>query len=406
MSYFKIYIITSNYNIINYRALKLLELRNQFDITLICRKAKNENSSRDNVVLIKSSRNYFSIFKKLKLKNISFYLNKRFFFPSPGILYAKNVIRYLKKVINNNKNTRYIIITICPPHDIGIIGYTLKKKFPFIKWLNDLQDLWTPDEYYFNRLTDKNKIKAIKIEKKLFETADKTILTNEISEDFCLRQFHLQKDKLKYIYHPFESFSFKTENNREELIHRIKNKGALQLAFVGVLFKEPKVPGKLLLTELSRFVEIYNWPLTLNLFGSSLPLESKNQKLGRLTINEYQRLSHSDAFKLASESDFLILLLGDVPNAKIIMHGKYPHCLTIGNLILAIVPSGSFIHKSVLKTNSGFFIDINSDLAKSLYDLLISLDRNKLPERNTNEIEKFNLIEFKRAWIELINEFN
>ena len=176
------------------------------------------------------------------------------------------------------------------------------------------------------------------------------------------------------------------------------------MAFVGGLFKEPKVPGLLLLKELNRFVELYDWTLNMNVIGSIVPLEFMNNSYEKLKIRENLKLSHFDAYKLAAESDFLILLLGNIPDAKLIMHGKYSHYLSLGNPILAFVPEGSFIQRSINLTNSGFFVDINSDIAESLNNIFVSIAKNGLPERNLKEIENFSDDNFKKSWVNLIEE--
>ena len=115
-------------------------------------------------------------------------------------------------------------------------------------------------------------------------------------------------------------------------------------------------------------------------------------------------MPHQEAFITASASDFLLLLLGDVPNARVIMHGKYSHYLALGNLIIAIAPKDSFIQKSINKTGSGFFIDCTGDIAKSISDLFNEIANGNIPGRNETEIEKFNIDRFKETWVDVISK--
>ncbi len=159
-----------------------------------------------------------------------------------------------------------------------------------------------------------------------------------------------------------------------------------------------------MLHELARFCKTFNWPLNLNVIGTSVNPKCKDLETGNFNVKEYLGFSHENAYKQASESDFLILLLGDVPNAKIIMHGKYPHYLATGLPILAFVPKGSFIQKSIFNTNSGFFIDLDSDIVKSLYNVFMSIPDKGLPIRNEPEIEKFKSSNFLKEWSCLLRE--
>ena len=287
----KVYVITYNCININYRAARLLELGERINIKLICCKANNTREI-ENIIQIKKQINLFSVFRKLKLKFLYNYLNKSFYFPSPLVLYCKNVISYLKNEIARNNETRFILITICPPHDIALIGYSLKKEFPNIKWLNDLQDLWTFDDYYFNQLSNRFKRKAQRVEGKLLDTADRTIVTNDYARDWCLKKFNISKEKILSIYHPYESFSFTKKFSADELLNRIKYKKKIRLAFVGSLFKEPKVPGSYLINELKRFSNVYNWPLEFVVIGSVIPLELKDTNTCNFVIKDYPMLSH------------------------------------------------------------------------------------------------------------------
>jgi hypothetical protein len=88
--------------------------------------------------------------------------------------------------------------------------------------------------------------KAIDLECRFFRTADKTILTNECARDFCIEKFGTDPGKMTYIYHPFDKISIiKKEFATEDLAIRIRNKRALNFAFVGNFLKEPKVQGTL-----------------------------------------------------------------------------------------------------------------------------------------------------------------
>ncbi len=202
-----IYIVTEDYNNLNYRVKKIISLRYKYTIILIAKKTKNNVSQDINDILIKPYRNPFSIFRYLKLFKVEALLNKFFYFPSVLFLYIKKVEKYLIKEFNKSHHKDVILLTICPPHDISIIGLNMKKKYPNIKWINDLQDLWTYDKYYFNRLLSIKQSKALKYEKNIFKNCNQTILTNENVKEF-IQDNYSQSINVDYIYHSFDKFNF------------------------------------------------------------------------------------------------------------------------------------------------------------------------------------------------------
>jgi len=398
----KVYIVTNNSGTLNYRASILQELRGNFEIKLICRKSKSNKEPIKNAVYISSSINFYSIFKRFNCIRLYKYLNNITYFPSPRILYIRNVTKYLRRLISKNPGFKYVIITICPPHDVAIVGLELKLEFPKIIWLNDLQDLWSHDEYYFDRVPKKNKIKIKDLENQFFKFADKTVVTNEMAEDFCVRRFDIPRSKIQSIYHPYSDLVLRKSFDDDNLTERIRNGGPVKLAFVGGLFKSSKVPGELLVKELSHFAAKYNFPLVLNVIGSTLPESLKEWYDPNFKVIEKLNLNHNEAYKLASNSDFLVLLLGNVPNSKLVMHGKYPHYLALNKPILAFLPQSSFMQQSVYSTNSGFFIDIESDIPESLDNIFRSIIDNGLPKPDIREIRKLSRECFSFKWQNLI----
>lgn len=123
-----VYIVTNDYPNINYRALKLLGLNKNFEMRLICKGSDRISLHDPNIVILKSYRNIINLFKKIRLYSVSIYLNKLFYFPSPVILFAKKVEKYLLNEVKKNINSNIVIITITPPHDLALVGLKIKKK--------------------------------------------------------------------------------------------------------------------------------------------------------------------------------------------------------------------------------------------------------------------------------------
>lgn len=389
-----LYIITNNYDHLNYRALKLLNLRNHCRVILIAQKAKELIPKHPDDILIERFVNVFGIFKKIGLVSLAKRLENIFYFPSIQVLYISKVIKYLKNNISDNISNDVTLITICPPHDIGIVGFNIKTMFKNITWINDLQDLWSYDEYYFNQF-DKSKQKRIRnLENIILKSADFTITTNGFAKAVLCKNYDIPEHKVLSIYHPFDRNEFSSTfiNNKDTL--RIDQKEVISLAFVGMLNKEPKVPGTMLVDVLNKYVEKYNCQIEFNLIGDKVSPEIKKNLNKKLLINEYIGLSHSQAFAVAGHSDYLIILLGDVPNARVIMHAKLSHYLILKKPIIAFVPEDSFVAKVIKDTGSGYVVDFHKDWCCELNNIFCGI--YLLPKRNEKEIEKFSIDNFMR----------
>ena len=381
-----IYIITENYKQVNYRALKLLKLRNEYKIHLIVSKSQSVKTKNPDDILIRSSKNIFGIFKRIGLRKLSNKLSSLFYFPSPKILYTNKVIKFIEENLIKNKDIKPILITICPPHDMALTGLALKKKYPNLKWINDLQDLWSYDEYYFNRYNAKKKIKIKKLEMQILNNSDINVVSNEFAKDILIQKYGINSSNIKTIYHPFD----RTEFNLLEAEQTI-SKNVISIAFVGMLFKEPKVPGEDLIFTLNKFVKQSNKKIVFNLIGSVFPEHIRKEINENLILKEYKNRPHKEAFELAAKSDYLVILLGDVPNARVIMHAKLSHYLILNKPILAFVPEDSFVANVIRKTNAGYIMKYNGNVISQLNTIF---ENNEKLVTNKKEIEKFELSKF------------
>ena len=400
----KVYIVTYSPAELNFRAKQLLDLKDVCNLFLINNKPDITLVKKYNIITIRGYKNFLNVFKKIAIPRVSLILNKYLFFPSPAILYVKKVERYLIEQLKYQSANDSVLVTITPPHDLAIIGLRLKKKYPNLRWINDLQDLWTYDEYYLNRLPIHMTKRAIRYEKEIFLHADKQVVTNEYAENLLAKEFLISRKKLQTIYHPVVSPRRKLEVHEiENLIRRLNQHSLIKLAFVGDLFKEPKVPGEFFVRELNRFAVTFKWPIQFTVIGCAIPEKLKREMSDYLKVFVYPRVTHEKAFAIASRSDFLVLLLGDVPNAKVIMHAKYPHYISLNKKILALGPPNSFMEKSINTTKTGYFIDITNDVVKELYNLFVNLSQVKFEDYHQSEIELFSMDHFKNSWLKIID---
>ncbi len=99
------------------------------------------------------------------------------FIPDARVGWNRFAVQAGKKLLQTETFTA--IVTTSPPHSSQLIGLTLKKQFPHVKWIADLRDPWT-DIYYYQELKHTALAKKIdaNYEKAVIQTADAILVTS------------------------------------------------------------------------------------------------------------------------------------------------------------------------------------------------------------------------------------
>ena len=109
-------------------------------------------------------------------------IRSNFFIPDPRVGWKKYATKKAIELID--KHTIQTVITTSPPHSTQLIGLSLKRKFPQIKWIVDFRDPWT-DIYYYELLghTTVSKRLDANYERKVVEKADQIITVGHKFKD-------------------------------------------------------------------------------------------------------------------------------------------------------------------------------------------------------------------------------
>jgi glycosyltransferase involved in cell wall biosynthesis len=74
-------------------------------------------------------------------------------------------------------------------------------------------------------------------------------------------------------------------------------------------------------------------------------------------VNKVSYLPHSEVIKIQQQSQVLLLLINDTPNAKVILPGKFFEYMASRRPILCIGPKDGDAAQVIADTNSGFVVD-------------------------------------------------
>lgn len=407
MSFYKkndcaVYIVSEAQNSIKRREKMILGLRESYaKMVLVTQTGTMVN---DKNIVVGAYPNPFGLLRILGFHKFKKKLEKYIYFPSQTILYVRPAIKKLKKMIRRDikDGKKVTLITSVPPHGISLIGLSLKKYFSKIHWIVDWRDLWSYDEYYFNRTPKLYKRKLLKLEKKIMENCNINITTNQNAKKVLENHYNVSPNRVISISHSFNRTDLSGFDQLENKSDH-KGDGQIHIGFLGYLFKLPKVPGYKVVEAIEN-VNKSGITIKLHIFGDKTDKAKKVAELskdGQVIL--HPPTSHEESLRKISDCDFLLLALSDLPNCHVIIHGKLPHYLLLKRPIIAMVPNKSAVADIIKETGSGYVISTNSDWGYELKKILSNYTEGlNLPIRNENEIEKYSWANISKEWLNII----
>jgi len=397
-----VYLIGNNAKI-NHRLKGISSLNEAFEkIVLITRPGPKFNN---NHIFIRPYYNPLGLLRLVGLPNTKRVLERYFYFPSAQILYTWRVNRVLKVIVARDikEGKKVSIITCFPPHDLSIVGLSLKSKFSQIHWISDWQDLWSLDEYYFNRVTRLYRDKLLRIEHKVFSMCDLNITTNSQAKAILENHHRVPSNRVVAINHHFYPPDFPRDIKNRKNQNKFRHKKIVKIGFLGNLFKPPKVPGLKVIKTIDD-IRKSGLNVSLHIFGDeSDQARAVANMYDEKTVVIYPRVTHKQSLVKLSKCDFFLLALSDSANSHIVMHLKLPQYLYLKRPIIAIVPPNSFVAQLINKTGSGYVIATGSNWERQLENIIRNFSEAEYNfQRNEKEIEKFSWDNISRYWLQVI----
>jgi hypothetical protein len=397
-----VYLIGNNANI-NHRLKGIFSLNESFEkIVLITRPGPKFNN---NHIVIRPYYNPLGLFRLIGLNKIKKVLERYLYFPSAQILYTWHVNKVLKMLVARDIKIgkKVSLITCIPPHDLSLIGLSLKSKFSQIHWITDWQDLWSWDEYYYNRVSKFYRNKLLRIERKIFSMCDINITTNFKAKAILEKHHRVPSNRVVTINHHFYPPDFPIVQEDRKNQNEFKHGSMIKIGFLGNLFKPPKVPG-LRVIETIENIRKSGLNISLHIFGDeSYQAQEVANTYDNKTVAVYPRVPHKQSLVKLSNCDFFLLALSDSVNSHIVMHLKLPQYLFLKRPIIAIVPPNSFVAQLVEKTRSGHVISTTSNWEVEMMRILnkyLSPEYHFRPDEN--EIQKYSWENISKYWLQVI----
>lgn len=319
-------------------------------------------------VFTTSATDYFSLYKKdrSKIPSAGFatgpdkslkgklmrFVRGNFFIPDPRKGWNKYALKKACELIDkhNIKN----VITTSPPHSTQLIGLSIKKRYPHIRWIADLRDPWT-DIYYYNEFYPTPISRSIDstYEKKVLKEADHIITVGESLKELFSQKFQGSGKKIDIITNGYDEADFNDLNTFPDVF---------TITYVGTL--SDIYPLGSFIKALRKYEESGNRFL-LRFIGSVSPAQKKFiiTQIGNTYLEFIPYVDHQTAIKYMLKSSVLLLIIPDHKSNKGIITGKIFEYIASGKPVICIAPEDGDAAAIIRSAGAGEIFSYNNEEA-------------------------------------------
>lgn len=335
-------------------------------------------------------------------EKISVWLRGNFFIPDARKFWIRPSVKFLSQYLSKNKIDA--LVSTGPPHSMHLIVLELKRKFN-LPWLADFRDPWTNIDFYNDlMLTKRADTRHHFLEKQVLQNADAVVTIGETMKKDLIEnsKSHISQSKFFTILNGFDE----EDTFKGQIIPDKK----FSLAHIGTLVKtrNPESLWKVL-SELTNVEENFKNDLEIKLVGKAdISVQDSIERSGlKSYVNRIEYMDHNEVVKVQQQSQVLLLLLNNTPNAKGILTGKFFEYLAAGRPILCIGPPDGDAAKIIFKTNSGSVMDFSNE--KKIREIILQYyqlyKENRLKTESKN-IESYSRKELTKQLAEVLNEIS
>ncbi len=262
------------------------------------------------------------------LEKLSVWIRGNFFIPDARKFWIKPSVKYLTSYLKAHPVD--VLVSTGPPHSMHLIAMPLAHHFK-IPWLADFRDPWTNIDFYKDlKLMAWADKKHRKLESKVLKTAS---LVTVISQTMASDMRTICQRKYEVITNGYDEEDMLAE---KPVLDR-----KFSIAHIGTLVSS-RNPFVLWDTLKSFIDEIpgFAQDLEIKLVGKvdiSVTETLRTKGLEKY-LHKIDYLTHDAVLTCQRQSQLLLLIINDTPNAKMILTGKFFEYLAAHRPILALGP--------------------------------------------------------------------
>ncbi len=334
--------------------------------------------------------------KKPKLaEKVAVWIRGNFFIPDARKFWIKPSVKYLTGYLKNNPVDA--IISSGPPHSMHLIALQLKKKF-HIPWVADFRDPWTNIDYYPELLlTPFADRKHHRLEKSVVIMAD-CVLTvgSKMTEEFQL----MGAKRVETITNGFDTADYDEKPVSLDKEFTIAHFGTINKA------RNPQVLWEALIRLLKTNSELDKY-LKLKFIGRlDTSVVSSLQETGLIKyLDKTDFIQHNEVVTKERQSQILLLLINNTPNAEGILTGKFFEYLAAKRPILAIGPTKGDVANILNDSKAGKIAGFNDadNIVSILEEYFLNFMQGSL-NVNTDNINTYSRFELTRKLSGILND--
>lgn len=325
--------------------------------------------------------------KKISFKQkIIQWIRGNIFIPDPRVHWVKPSIKYLKKVINEERFDA--IVSTGPPHSMHMIALGLHKSLG-IPWVADFRDPFSQmdvyDAYFLNK---RSRSKLEKIEQEILDNCSAFVSTSFSIADFLLK---IDSAKMHVVTNGYDAENFVHFKDRSREDSRI-------VIFHGGTLGEERNPIGFLkaLKRLKKERKELFDKIELRLAGKTAPaIVSELKKFLGPQLLDLGYLDHSSLLAEYEKASILLLLVHKTDIGRTCIPGKIYEYLATQKPILGFGHPKSDSAMILEKTQGGLIFDYKDDTAtyQGLLQLLEEPEKYACSNASLKEFERRALCE-------------
>jgi glycosyltransferase involved in cell wall biosynthesis len=305
------------------------------------------------------------------------FIRGNFFIPDARIGWNKYALREAKRLIQEEGISE--LITTGPPHSTHLIGVSLKKEFPGLRWIADFRDPWS--DIYYNDLLFRTTLatrKDRKLEKQVIDTADKVLVVSKSLKALLLSKTLSKQEKdFHIIPNGFDPADF-------DYAHISRKDKRFTITYLGTATSD--YPFGTFLEVLRELEQPLRDSVHLQLIGSfdqTIREEIlRHAPFFDVSVSDY--IPHNKVPERLMQSDLLLVVIPDKPHNELILTGKVFEYLAAKKPILGLGPIEGDSAKVLRETQSGKMVHYTD--ASEIRDFLIPyLNRTAQPFQGNPE---------------------
>ncbi|MBE0648193.1 MAG: glycosyltransferase, partial [Bacteroidales bacterium] len=261
------------------------------------------------------------------LENISVWIRGNLFIPDARKFWINPSVRVLIKYLKNNPVEA--IVSTGPPHSMHLIAWKITRQLN-IPWLADFRDPWTNIDFYKDlKLTASANKEHHRLEKMVLRDASAvTVISNTMAEDFK----RIEPRRYDVITNGYDADDI-LQDPAPEMDKKFS------IAHIGTLVstRNPESLWAACKNLIALHPGLAN-DLEIKLIGKVDHLVTESLEAHGLTpyMNRIPYLPHDQVVAEQRQSQILLLIINNTPNAKMILTGKFFEYLAAKRPILCI----------------------------------------------------------------------